>query len=49
MAFFLISSIVLGLLNQLNRDRVTVVSDRIARSGNTRTVRLDISKSFERV
>ena len=53
MAFFLISSIILGLLDQLDRDRVTVVSDRIARafnrSGNTPTVGLDISESFERV
>ena len=48
MAFFLISSIVLGLLNLLK-----VVSDRIARSFNrsnaTRAVALDISKAFDRV
>ena len=46
--FFLISSMVLGLLDQL-----TVVSDRIARafnrSGANRAVALDISKTFDRV
>ena len=50
-AFFLISSMVLGLLDQL--DLLTVVSDRIARafnrSGATRAVALDISKAFDRV
>ena len=48
MAFFLISSIVLGRL-----DLLTVVSGRIARafnrSGATRAVALDISKAFDRV
>ena len=49
MAFFLISSIVLGLLGQLQ----TVVSDGIARafnrSGATQLVALDIFKAFDRV
>ena len=49
MAFFLISSTVLVLLNQLQ----TAVSDRIARalnrSGATRAVTLDISKAFDKV
>ena len=48
MAFYLISSLVLGLLDQL-----TVASDRIARafnmSGATRAMVLDISKAFDRV
>ena len=48
MAFFLISSMVLGLLDQL-----TVVSDRIARafnrSGATQVMVRDISKAFDRV
>ena len=50
--FFLISSMVLGLLDQL-QTVVTAVSDRIARafnkSGATRAVALDISKAFNRV
>ena len=49
--FFLISSMVLGLLDQ--RQIFSVVSDRIAtafnRSGATRPVTLDISKAFDRV
>ena len=49
-AFFLISSMVLGLLDQL---LLTVASDRIARafnrSGATRAVALDISKAFDRI
>ena len=49
---FLISSMVLGLLDQLQIP-LTVVSDRIAgafnRSGATRAVALDISKAFDRV
>ena len=47
MAFFLISSIVLGLLDQLQ------ISDRTARafnrSGATQAVALDISKAFDKV
>ena len=53
MAFFLISSMVLGLLDQLRincRSSTTVVSDRIVgafkRAGTPRTVALDISKVF---
>ena len=50
-AFFLIFSMVLDLLNQLLI--LTVVTDRIAkafdRSGATRVVALDISKAFYRV
>ena len=50
-AFFLISSMVLDLLNQLLI--LTVVSDRIAsafnRSGPAQAVALDISKTFDRV
>ena len=50
MAFFLIFSMVLGLLHHLQI--LTVVSDRIARafswSGPTRAVALDISKAFDR-
>ena len=46
MVFFLISSMVLGLLNLL-----TVVCDRIARafnrSGTTRAVAFDIFKAFD--
>ena len=46
---FLISNMVLGLLDQL----LTVVSDRIARDFNkcdaTQTTALDISKAFDRV
>ena len=49
--FFLIYSMVLGLLDQLQI--FSVVSDRIARtlnrSGTTRAVALDISKAFHRV
>ena len=49
-AFFLISSMVLDLLNQLQI--LTVVSDRIAsafnRSGPAQAVALDISKAFDR-
>ena len=49
--FFLISSMVLGLLDQ--RQIFSIVSDRIAtafnRSGATRPVTLDISKAFDRV
>ena len=49
--FFLISSMVLGLLDQLHI--FPVVSDRIAwafnRSGATRAVALDISKAFDKV
>ena len=48
MVFFLISNMVLGLL-----DLLTVVCDRIARafnrSGTTRAVAFDISKAFDRV
>ena len=44
---------VLGLLDQLTADLLTVVSDRIARAFNkswaTRVVALDISKAFDRV
>ena len=51
MAFFLISGMVLGLLDNLQI--YSVVSDGIAmafkRSGATRTVALDISKAFDRV
>ena len=51
MAFFLISGMVLGLLDNLQI--YSVVSDGIAmafkRSGATRTVALDISKTFDRV
>ena len=51
MVFFLISSMVLGLLDQLQI--FSVVSDRIARafnrSGATPAVALDISKAFGRV
>ena len=51
MAFFQISSMVFGLLDQLQI--FSVVSDRIARvfnrSGATRAVALDISKAFDRV
>ena len=51
MTFFLIFSMVLGLLDQLQI--FSVVSDRIARafnrSGATREVALDISKAFDRV
>ena len=47
MVFFLISSIVLGLLDQLQ------ISDRISRAckrpGTTWAVALDISKAFDRV
>ena len=50
-AFFLISSMVLDLLNQLQI--LTVVSDRIAsafnRSGPAQAVALDISNAFDRV
>ena len=50
-AFFLIFSMVLDLLNQLLI--LTVVTDRIAkafdRSGATQAVALDISKAFYRV
>ena len=53
MAFFLIPSMNLGLLNQLQVLSLTVVSDRIVwafhRSGATRAVTLDISKAFDRV
>ena len=53
MAFFLIPSMNLGLLNQLQVLSLTVVSDRIVwafhRSGATRAVTLDISKTFDRV
>ena len=49
--FFLISSMVLGLLDQLHI--FPVVSDRIAwafnTSGATRAVALDISKAFDKV
>ena len=49
---FLISSMVLGLLDQLQIP-LKVVSDRIAgafnRSGATRAVALDITKAFDRV
>ena len=51
MAFFLISSIVLVLLDQLQI--FSLVSVRIARtfnrSGATRAVALDLSKAFDRV
>ena len=51
MTFFLIFSMVLGLLDQLQI--FSVVSDRIARafnrSGATREVALDVSKAFDRV
>ena len=50
-AFFLISSMVLGLLNQLQI--FSVISDRTARVfnrfGATQAVALDISKAFDRV
>ena len=50
-AFFLISSMILGLLNQLQI--FSVISDRTARvfnrSGATQAVALDISKAFDRV
>ena len=54
MAFFLISSMVLGLLDQLQVFlQLSVVPDRIARAfsrpGATRAVALDISKAFNRV
>ena len=51
MAFFLISSMVLGLLDQLQIflqflfDRITKAFNR---SGTTRAVALDISKAFDR-
>ena len=49
MFFFLISSMFLSLLDQLQ----IIISDRIARAfnrcGATRAVALDISKAFERV
>ena len=52
MAFFLVCSMVLGLLEQ-QQGLLTVASDRIRRAFNrlvaTRTVALDISKSFDRV
>ena len=52
MAFFLISSMVLDGFRS-TADLLTVVSDRIARafnrSGATRAVALDISKTFDRV
>ena len=52
MVFFLISSMVLGLVDSLTVDLLTVVSDRIARafnrSGATRAVALDIFKTFDR-
>ena len=51
--FFLIFSMVLGLLDQSTADLLTVVSDRIARgfnrSGATRALALDIFKAFDRV
>ena len=51
MAIFLISSMVLGLLDRLQI--FSVVSDRIARAfnkcGATRAVALDMSKAFDRV
>ena len=53
MGFFLISKLVLSLLNQLNADLFKVVSHRIDRSfnrsGTTRAVALDISKDFGKV
>ena len=52
MAFFLISSMVLGL-SQSTAELLTVLPDRIARafnrSGSTQAVVLDISKAFDRV
>ena len=52
MAFFLISSMVLGLLDQL-KVLFTVLSDRITgalnRSRANRAVVLDISKTFDKV
>ena len=51
LAFFLIFSMVLGLLGQLQI--FSVLSDRISRacnrSGATQAVALDISKAFDRV
>ena len=44
---------VLGLVNQLQNQLLTVVSDRIARtfnrSGSTQAVALDICKAFDKV
>ena len=53
MVYFLIPSMVLGLLDQLQIFSQLVASDRIAmtfdRSRATRAVALDISKAFDRV